>query len=264
LISQWNNTVKPDERFKKFWEMKALRYPLPFDKGTIEKTLSVISMAKAKGVEIQGKKILDIGCGTGIYTLPLARQAAHVTGLDSSETMIKRLKNEAENHHISNLDIIKESWKDMDIETMNLKKRFDIVWTSMSMAVKDKQDFIKMESCSLDWCVFIGWGRVNRNPIMEEAFRMHNIQHGPHPGAANAFAILRALGRSPVLEYFSDFWDWEGTLEEAVDDISGYIQMRGAAADRDRLKSLLSKYARNDTIRHRTNVEEGIVVWQVK
>jgi SAM-dependent methyltransferase len=263
-MSQWNIASKPDEKFKTFWEMKALRYPLPFDKGTIEKTNSVISMAREKGVEIQGKKILDLGCGTGIYTLPLARQALHVTGLDSSETMIKRLKNEAEKHHISNLDIIKESWKDTDIEKRGLKKTFDIVWTSMSMAVKDKEDFMKMEACSCDWCVFIGWGRTNRNHIMEEAFRMHNIQHGPHSGVAVAYAILQGLGRSPVLEYFNDFWDWEGTLEEAIEDISGHIETRGAVPDYDKLKGLLSKYEQDGMIRHRTDVEEGIIVWQVK
>ena len=263
-MSLLNIEGRPDERFEKFWETKAIKYPGPFDEKTLEKTHNVISMAEEKGVEIQGKKILDIACGTGIYTLPLAKRAAHVTGLDSSETMIKRLKNEAEKHHISNLDIIKASWRDTDIENRGLKKTFDIVWTSMSMAVKDKQDFMKMEACSRDWCVFIGWGRVNRNPAMEEAFRMHNLQHGPHPGVAVAYAILQGLGRSPVLEYFNDFWDWEGTLEEAVDDISGFIEMRGVAADRDRLKGLLSKYEQDGTIRHRTDVEEGIIVWQVK
>jgi SAM-dependent methyltransferase len=261
-MPQWNITGKPNERFEKFWEMKALRYPLPFDKGTIEKTISVISMAKEKGVEIQGGKILDIACGTGIYTLPLAKEAEHVTGLDSSETMIKRLKNEAKKHHISNLDIIKGSWKDTDIDNRGLKKTFDIVWTSMSMAVKDKEDFMKMEACSLDWCVFIGWGRTNRNPIMEEAFRTHRIHYGPHSGVAVAYAILQGLGRSPVLEYFNDFWDWEGTLEEAVEDISGFIEMRGVTADPGKLKDLLSKYEQDGMIRHRTDVEEGIIVWQ--
>jgi SAM-dependent methyltransferase len=263
-MSDWSSQVNMEEKYKAFWEMKALKYPLPFESNTLERTLNVISMAGEKGVEIRGKKILDIACGTGIYTLPFAREAAHVTGLDSSDNMIKRLTGESMKHGIANLGIIKESWKKIDIEAMGLEKSFDIVWTSMSMAVKDKEDFLKMEACSRDWCVFIGWGRVNRNPVMEEAFRMHNIQHGPHPGVVVAHGILQSLGRSPVLEYFDDFWDWEGTLEEAVNDISGFIEMRGATADRDKLKILLSNYEQDGVIRHRTDAEEGIIVWQVE
>ena len=253
-----------EDKFKAFWEMKALKYPGPFDEHTFEKTQSIISMARGKGIDIKGKKILDIGCGTGIYTLPLAREAAHVTGIDSSDTMIKRLIEEAGKNCISNLSILKDSWRDVDIISQGLKKSFDIVWTSMSMAVKDKEDFIKLEACSRDWCVYIGWGSVNRNPLMEEAFRIHNLRHGPHPGVVAALEILKSLGRSPIHEYFNDYWDWEGTLEEAVEDISGFIEMRGVTADTGKLNALLSKYEQDGVIRHRTDVEEGIIVWHVE
>lgn len=263
-MPQWKSLERSDERFKAFWEMKACRYPLPFDKGTIEKTLNIISMVQDKGVEIKGKKILDIGCGTGIYTLPLAGEARHVTGLDNSDTMIEKFRDEAMRHNISNIGILKESWGNADIRTLGLENAFDIVWCSMSMAVKDREDFKKMEDCSRKWCVYIGWGRVNKNPLVEKAYEMHGLSHGPHPGVATASAILKDLDRSPVIEYFNDFWDWEGTLEDAIEDISGHIEMQGTISDRDKLKGLLSKYEQDGIIRHRTDVEEGIIVWQVK
>lgn len=263
-MSMRNGTEDSDDRFKVFWEMKALKYPLPFEEDTIKKTQDTISLAKKKGVDIQDKEILDIGCGTGIYTLPLALEAKHVTGLDSSETMIRRLRDEALYHNISNVTIISDSWNDMDIDTGCLKKAFDIVWTSMSMAVRDREDFEKMEACSRKWCVFIGWGRTNRNPVMEAAFRAHRIHYGPHPGVSLALKILQGMDRSPTIEYFNDFWDWEGKLEEAIEDISGHIEMQGVSLDRDKLKGVLSKYEHGGMIRHRTDVEEGLIVWQVE
>ena len=263
-MHQRKQTENSDERFKEFWEMKALKYPLPFEEDTIKKTQDTISLAKEKGVDIQDKEIFDIGCGTGIYTLPLALEAKHVTGLDSSETMIRRLRDEALRHNISNVTIISESWNDMDIDVVCLKKAFDIVWTSMSMAVRDREDFEKMEACSRKWCVFIGWGRTNRNPLMEEAFRNHGIRYGSHPGVSLALKTLQGMDRHPVIEYFNDFWDWEGKLEEAIEDISGHIEMRGVTVDRDKLKGVLSKYEHGGIIRHRTDVEEGLVVWQVE
>jgi len=36
--------------------------------------------------------VLDIGCGTGIYTIPLARKAGVVFGLDSAREMIKKAR----------------------------------------------------------------------------------------------------------------------------------------------------------------------------
>src|SRR5581483_7348853 len=35
-----------------------------------------------------GERAIDIGCGTGIYTLELARKGAHVVGVDPSMEMV--------------------------------------------------------------------------------------------------------------------------------------------------------------------------------
>lgn len=43
--------------------------------------------------DLLGKKILDVGAGTGRLTLKLAKAGAEVTALDVSEEMLKRIKN---------------------------------------------------------------------------------------------------------------------------------------------------------------------------
>lgn len=43
--------------------------------------------------KILGKRILDIGCGTGNYSVRFANLGAHVTGIDSSEEMLSMAKN---------------------------------------------------------------------------------------------------------------------------------------------------------------------------
>jgi 2-polyprenyl-3-methyl-5-hydroxy-6-metoxy-1,4-benzoquinol methylase len=45
---------------------------------------------------IGGKKILDIGCGTGHMAIQLARRNAYVVGIDSSESMVKKARMIAE------------------------------------------------------------------------------------------------------------------------------------------------------------------------
>lgn len=48
-----------------------------------------------------GGSILELACGTGRITIPLARQGFDVTGLDISEGMLKIAKEKAEMEHLS-------------------------------------------------------------------------------------------------------------------------------------------------------------------
>lgn len=111
-----------EDNFLSFWEMKAKRYPLPFDEKVLSTTLRVIEIVKEKGIEIAGAKILDIGCGTGIYTLPLAQKAALVVGIDPSKTMLCRLGSEKNRHCLMNVEIVKSKWEDLDILGKNFKR----------------------------------------------------------------------------------------------------------------------------------------------
>lgn len=45
-----------------------------------------------------GERILDAGCGTGVFTLDILSQGAHVVGIDLSFPMLQRAKEKAEAH----------------------------------------------------------------------------------------------------------------------------------------------------------------------
>lgn len=250
-------------RLKAFWERLAQRYPMPFDEKTLADTEKVISLVKNQGVSIQGATILDVGCGTGIYTLPLAREAALVTGIDDSQTMLERLEDLIASRGTQNVRIVKDSWKDFDISAHGFAKAFDIAWISMSPAVRSLDDFQAMESCAKKWCVYIGWGRKRENPLMAEVFKAHGLELGPPPGVRAAFDLLSKSGRSPSLDFFETSWDWEGPPGEAVEDISCHIEMRGGEPQPDLITEVLAPHESNGLISHTTYVEEGLMVWPV-
>lgn len=255
-------TDREAHKYKAFWEMKARRYPLPFDEQTISNTLRVIDIVRSKGVDISQKKILDIGCGTGIYTLPLAKEAAFVIGLDSSETMLSRLKEQSDMYGIRNVDILRSSWKDLDISAQNFLKAFEIVWVAMSMAVRDVEDLQKMEACSRRWCVYIGWGRLRKNELMEKAFQLHGLRFGPPQGAQSIFSILRDMGRTPSLDFIETSWNRQGTIEETIEDIAGHIRLNDTEPDIKAISLLVNAYSKEGMVYQKNYVEEGIIVWQ--
>jgi ubiquinone/menaquinone biosynthesis C-methylase UbiE len=95
-----------------FWEMKARKYPLPFDPENLAKTKAMITLTESRGVCPDGATILDIGCGTGTYTLPLAQVAEKITGVDSSATMLERLRQEAKQAGLDNVSTVEATWQD--------------------------------------------------------------------------------------------------------------------------------------------------------
>jgi SAM-dependent methyltransferase len=56
--------------------------------------------------------VLDIGCGPGTLTIPLAGKVKTVTALDISSEMLKHLKVNARNKGLNNISYINSSWQD--------------------------------------------------------------------------------------------------------------------------------------------------------
>jgi SAM-dependent methyltransferase len=253
------------DKVNAFWERMALHYPMPFDGPTLAGTFRVIALVKGQGVEIAHRTILDIGCGTGIYTLPLAREAAMVTGLDDSEAMLARMVEATSAAGLQNVGPVTASWKTIDPAVHGFEKAFDIAWVSMSPAVQSLPDFEKMEQCTRTWCVYIGWGRKRKNDLMEEIFRLHDLAFGPPPGVEAAYDILVHSGRTPCFpKFFEASWKWTGTVEDALEEMVGFIEMHGGRPRHREIEKVLSRYERDGRVSHTTEVEEGLMVWPVQ
>ena len=56
----------------------------------------VFEILRSWGVSFAGKSVLDVGAGTGVYSLYLASLVAKVTAIDSSEGMLRELRRSAQ------------------------------------------------------------------------------------------------------------------------------------------------------------------------
>lgn len=84
---------------------------------------------------ISGKKILDLGCGSGKYSIIFARMGAHVTGIDISTEQIKNAEEISSHKNIEYLQ--------GNAEEILKNKEFDIVF--MNMVVPDIGDPEKLK-----------------------------------------------------------------------------------------------------------------------
>ncbi|MCC4283924.1 class I SAM-dependent methyltransferase [Marinobacter salarius] len=88
-------------------------------------------LALQNTVELEGLRILDFGCGTGLLTERLSNAASSVVGLDASQKMISVLENKC----LKNVATI-ASELDQDLIKNNdlLSPKFDLVVASSALA----------------------------------------------------------------------------------------------------------------------------------
>ena len=71
---------------------------------------------------LSDKEILDLGGGTGLLALPLAKQAKFVTLVDISEKMLEQARLKAEQQDIKNIQFLEQ-----DLLEKPLEKEFDLI-----------------------------------------------------------------------------------------------------------------------------------------
>ena len=80
---------------------------------------------------------LDIGCGTGIYSLALASEIGLVEGCDVADQMITIANQQAAQLKLDNARFHCLDWQTVDIDALGYRGRFDIVFAHMTPAVDD-------------------------------------------------------------------------------------------------------------------------------
>ncbi|MBN1880302.1 methyltransferase domain-containing protein [bacterium] len=102
--------------YERLFENYANRYETEcFVKGTMGECDFIEQEFKSAGL----RRILDIGCGTGRHAIELARRGFSVTGVDLSESMLKKAHEKAAKAGVS------VEFKQMDARQLDLPLEFD-------------------------------------------------------------------------------------------------------------------------------------------
>ena len=84
---------------------------------------NLVYQAVEKHIDLlSDKEILDFGGGTGLLTLPLAKQAKSVTLVDISEKMLEQARLKAEQQDIKNIQFLEQ-----DLLAKPLEQEFDLI-----------------------------------------------------------------------------------------------------------------------------------------
>ena len=225
-----------------------------------------MEIIEEKCLPIEAAKVLDIGCGTGAFSLPLALRGASVTALDFSGHMLNRLTSEAQRLGIRGVKTMLASWKQIVPHNEGLFDSFDIVLSALSVAVETTRDILKMERCSKEWCICIASGKIRRHPLLEEVVRAFRAPTNPRPDIRRIRDKLEYLGRTFSYESFAVTERKRKAPVQLAEEVAKRLEASGRIADRRRIvRTICALYgcAEEDrAIEDELSVDTGILIWR--
>lgn len=265
LKENWHPQVGNKKAEMSVWDLSAQRYremPLP----TIEtsKSLRIVTEKKMFSSE---SSILDVGCGAGRFTIAFANQCKYAAGSDLSQQMINYAVERAEKNDIKNAEFFCENWHDLDLKEHGWEHKFDLVFANMTPAVQSAKTFEMLSSASREWCFMskpTRWtNSMTYNIVKElgffEEYRTFDID------MMYAYDTLCLLGKTPLVDYDYDTWNWEGTPEEACERTIPRIDMKFALseAQKAKAKEFIYSTAIDGKIYDKTDVTISMLYWHI-
>ena len=77
-----------------------------------------------KQAKSAGGPVLEVACGTGRITLPIARAGIEITGLDISRPMLERARHKAKVEHLV------VTWFERDCRLINMDQAFVLIFSA--------------------------------------------------------------------------------------------------------------------------------------
>jgi len=136
-----------------------------------------------------GETALEIGAGTGRWTVPLARKVRRVTALEPTAAMAEMLHANLEKAGVANVDVVATGWEDAGVAPHDIVVAAHSMYTSPDLA-----SFVRfMERHARRFC-----GMEMRLPpasgiVGQLSLRIHGSTHDS-PNAVIAYNALYALG----------------------------------------------------------------------
>lgn len=195
-----------------------------------------------------GEMALDIGAGTGRWTVPLAKAAAKVTAVEPAGAMLDILKSNVAEAGLTNVDYVNATWEQAEVGM------YDVVGCAHAMYMSpDFALFIhKMESKARRRC-YLAIRHFPIDGIIQELSM--KIYGNPHdgPNFIIGYNALYQLGiyANVLMEYVQHRW-MDDTADEAFARAKRHLHLEG-----------LETYDKliRETLERRLTYKDGVYAW---
>lgn len=257
----WNKSLQnlPKKNNPESWDNIASKFNEWMEKDDYpEKLLNRIELDS-------NDSVLDIGCGNGVITIPLAQKAIKVTAMDISSKMLEILKKNAKDSGLNNINTCNRRIEDVTEEDVD---KHDVVVASRSLnGVSDiGKELEKINNIAKKSVYLTLWGADNRRFEREMAQLLGRESHR-HPDYIYVYNILHDLGIYANVEMLeSNTRNYYSNVEEALDR----LRWRIGDLNKDE-ESILREYLEENmikttdgTITYSNGKADWVLIWWKK
>ena len=264
LREQWKPAVGDKEAERRVWDRNAETYrerPLPKP----ETDLSMRCVYENDMV-CESSYVLDIGCGGGIYSVPLARMAAHLVGTDVSPCMLEIARNNAARYGVTNAEFHLIDWHSFELPDA-WKKHFDLVFANLTPAIQSYHTLDLMNRASGRWC-FLSKPVEWKNSLIYEAVEhigLWDEYRTFDEDMLYAYSILRLEGYTPYTAYQKTKWHSVSSVENAIRDVTERINMKNRLTEEQQrqIHDFVELHAVDGQVETTTDVLYAAYYWRV-
>ena len=224
----------------------------------IDGDFSLLRLARENGVDFCGKTVLDVGCGSGMYTIRLAQQAAMVTALDISEEMLRILMQDAAAQGLANIRPVLSDW-----QHFAPAERFQIVFASMTPALTDDAAREKLHACALEQVVFMGFTERKLSDVMAGLYAHYAISPPQFADAPPMRAWLQARNIPHTVLPVDGQWVVPHSREHLLEACTANLRARGAEPDVGQVAAHIEDFRNQDgAYVERTEYSLEMLIWR--
>ena len=210
--------------------------------------------------------VLDLGCGEGTITIPIAKKVKSVTALDSSTKMLEVLDKKAKKENIKNIKTIYKNIEDIKKEDIGT---YDVVIASRSLNGIIPIDEILSEINEIaNKFVFITVFGPENWKIEKEFKKYINVKEESFPDYNYLFNILFNMGIYPNIERLNikDYRKYD-SIGQAMDNGKFRLDLLNDL-EKEKLKEYLKKILKKDPetgkLYNKKDKADWILIWWEK
>ncbi len=220
--------------YMNLWDKKAKTYARYQNTlNTIQKqTFEYLQNLK---ISFQDKSIIDIGCGTGVWTLHLAKEAKEILALDSANAMLEILQEDAKKLNLNNIKC-----KNLSFETWmqnNPNVKFDLAFLSMSPALQNEKDYTNFLNLA-KIKIYLGWADYRKSDFLDPIFKYFNTEFkGFYKKDLENYLLEKNIFFHKIV--FDETRKVQRTKEEAIENALWHLSMNKITASKETVSSFV-------------------------
>jgi ubiquinone/menaquinone biosynthesis C-methylase UbiE len=220
--------------------------------------------------------VLDVGAGSGIFALLLAKRAKRVVVVEPSTGMLDILKKKAREYNLTNIECINKKWEDMAIDELieinNSKYDFVICSHALYYITDLHNSFKKMNDVCKSYVYLLIGGEHNKDTDADSYSkfyeRLHKKPMPSYPDYSCLYMVLRELDIHPDIEMLDTHAKrYVENIDELIERWMDYLDLNGEPTEDQRaaIREYLSGKIKEDDgkLYMEWQSRDALIYWKV-